>query len=97
MYKNNEKTNIRSYKSYTNNREGKSGGAIEILVRNNIENKTLKISEGSPEIEELTVRTETKKRTLNIISFIIWQNRRERKERKYQKTIFTSRRTHKKN
>ena len=80
MYKNNEKTNIRSYKSYTNNREGKSGGGIEILVRNNIENKTLKISEGSPEIEELTVRTETKKRTLNIISLYGKIEGREKKE-----------------
>ena len=44
MYKINEKTNIKSYKAYTNNREGKSGSGIGILVRNNIENKTLKIS-----------------------------------------------------
>ena len=80
MYRNNEKTSIRSYKSYTNNREGKSGGGIEILVRNSIGNKTLKTSEGSPDIEELTVRTETKKRTINIISLYGKIEGRENKE-----------------
>ena len=68
MYSNNNRSDIKSYKSYTNNREGKSGGGIEILVRNSIENRTIIISEGSQEIEELTIRTESKKRTLNIIS-----------------------------
>ena len=68
MYKNYERSNIKAYKSYTRNREGKSGGGIEILVRNSIENRTVIISEGCSEIEELTIRTESKKRTLNIIS-----------------------------
>ena len=45
MYKKNEKTNLKTYKSYVNNREEKSGGGIEILVRKNIENKTIKTSE----------------------------------------------------
>ena len=61
MYKNNERSNIKAYKSYTRNREGKSGGGIEILVRNSIENRTVIISEGCSEIEELTIRTESKK------------------------------------
>ena len=80
MYRNNEKTNIQAYKSYTNNREEKSGGGIEILVRKNIENKTIKISEGTPGIEELTVRTESKKRIINIISLYGKTEGRETKE-----------------
>ena len=68
MYRNNEETKLKAYKSYTNNREGRSGGGIEILVRNSVKNKTVKVSEGSEDIEELTVRTETKKRAVNIIS-----------------------------
>ena len=68
MYQNNERSRPKAYKSYTKNREGKSGGGIEILVRNSIENRTIIISEGTPEIEELTIRTESKKRTLNVIS-----------------------------
>ena len=80
MYRNNENTNIRSYKSYTNNREEKSGGGIEILVRKNIENRTLKISEGSTGIEELTVRTESKNRVINIISLYGKIEGRENKE-----------------
>ena len=80
MYRNNERTKIRSYTPYTSNREGKSGGGVEILVRKNMENKTLKISEGSPGIEELTVRTETKKRTINIITLYGKIEGRESKE-----------------
>ena len=80
MYRNNERTNIRSYKPYTHNRVGKNGGGIEILVRENIENKTLKISEGSSEIEELTIRTETKNRIINIISLYGKIEGRESKE-----------------
>ena len=80
MYKNNERTNIKAYKSYTNNREEKSGGGIEILIRKNIENKTIKISEGSPGIEELTIRTESKKRIINIISLYGKIEGRETKE-----------------
>ena len=80
MYKKNERTNIRAYSAYTNNREEKNGGGIEILVRKSIENKTLKISEGSPGIEELTIRTETKNRTLNIISLYGKIEGREKKE-----------------
>ena len=68
MYRNNEETKLKAYKSYTNNREGRSGGGIEILVRNSVKNQTVKVSEGSEDIEELTVRTETKKRAVNIIS-----------------------------
>jgi len=67
-YKNNEETKLKAYKSYTNNRENKKGGGIEILVRNTVQNRTVKVSEGKREIEELTVRTETRKRALNIIS-----------------------------
>ena len=80
MYKNNERTNIKAYKSYTNNREEKSGRGIEILIRKNIENKTIKISEGSPGIEELTIRTESKKRIINIISLYGKIEGRETKE-----------------
>ena len=80
MYRKNEKTNIHSYTAYTSNREGKSGGGIEILVRKSIENKTLKISEGSPGIEELTIRTETKNRIINIISLYGKIEGRENKE-----------------
>ena len=80
MYRNNERTNIRAYKPYTNNREGKSGGGIEILVRKTIENKTLQITEGSPGIEELTIRTETKNRTINIITLYGKIEGRESKE-----------------
>ena len=32
MYKNNDKTTLKAYKSYINNREEKSGGGIEILT-----------------------------------------------------------------
>ena len=32
MYRHNEETYIKAYKSYTNNREDKGGGGIEILV-----------------------------------------------------------------
>ena len=39
-----------------------------MLVRNSIGNRTLKIHEGGPNIEELTLRTETKRRTINLIS-----------------------------
>ena len=67
-YKNNEETKLKAYKLYTSNRENKKGGGIEILVRNNVQNRTVKVSEGKREIEELTVRTETRKRALNIIS-----------------------------
>ena len=81
MYSKNEKTSLRAYKSFTNNREGKSGGGIEILVRNSVANKTLKISEGSPEIEELTIRTETQNRILNIISLYGKIEGRESKEK----------------
>ena len=80
MYGNNQRTKIQSYTPYTSNREGKSGGGIEILVRKNMENKTLKISEGSPGIEELTVRTETKKRTINVITLYGKIEGRESKE-----------------
>ena len=80
MYRNNEKTSIQAYKSYTNNREEKGGGGIEILVRKNIENRTIKISEGTPEIEELTIRTESKKRIINIISLYGKIEGRETKE-----------------
>ena len=62
MYKNNEKSNLKSYKSYTRNREEKSGGGIEILVRKSMENKTIMISEGTQGIEEFTIRTESKKK-----------------------------------
>ena len=68
MYKNNEETKLKAYKSYTNNRENRSGGGIEIMVRNCVQNRTVKVSEGNEDIEELTVRTETRKRALNIIS-----------------------------
>ena len=50
------------------------------MVRNSIGNKTLKTSEGSQDIEELTVRTETKKRTINIISLYGKIEGRENKE-----------------
>ena len=80
MYKKNEKTNLKTYKSYVNNREEKSGGGIEILVRKNIENKTIKISEGGTGIEELTIRTESKKRAINIISLYGKIEGRESKE-----------------
>ena len=80
MYRNNGKTDLKAYKSYTNNREEKRGGGIEILVRKNIENRTIKISEGTPEIEELTVRTESKKRIINIISLYGKIEGRESKE-----------------
>ena len=73
MYSNNEKTTLKAYKSYINNREEKSGGGIEILIRTNIENRTVKISEGTPDIEELTVRTESKKKNHQHY-IIIWQN-----------------------
>ena len=59
MYRNNEETKLKAYKSFTNNRENKNGGGIEILVRNCVQNRTLKVSEGNESIEELTVRTET--------------------------------------
>ena len=68
MYKNNESTTLKGYKSYTNNRKEKSGGGIEIMIRKNMENRTVKVSEGNQDVEELTIRTETKKRTINIIS-----------------------------
>ena len=42
MYRNNGKTDLKAYKSYTNNREETRGGGIEILVRKNIENSTIK-------------------------------------------------------
>ena len=80
MYKHNQESDIKTYKSYTNNREEKSGGGIEILVRKNIENRTIKISEGTPHIEELTVRTESKKRIINIISLYGKIEGRESKE-----------------
>ena len=80
MYRNNEKSNLRSYKSFTNNREEKSGGGIEILVKKNVENKTLKISEGSQGVEELTVRTVSKNRIINIISLYGKIEGRENKE-----------------
>ena len=80
MYKKNEKTNLKTYKSYVSNREEKSGGGIEILVRKNIENKTIKISEGGTGIEELTIRTESKKRAINIISLYGKIEGRESKE-----------------
>ena len=75
-----KKTTIKAYKSYINNREEKSGGGIEILIRKNIENRTVKISEGTQEIEELTVRTESKKRIINIISLYGKTEGRETKE-----------------
>ena len=68
MYKNNESTTLKGYKSYTNNRKEKSGGGIEIMIRKNMENRTVIVSEGNQDVEELTIRTETKKRTINIIS-----------------------------
>ena len=68
MYQNNEETKLKAYKAFTNNRKNKKGGGIEILVRNNVQNRTVKVSEGNENIDELTVRTETKKRALNIIS-----------------------------
>ena len=68
MYKNNEITNIKAYKSYTNNREEKVAEEQKYQQEKNIENKKIKISEGSPGIEELTIRTESKKRIINIIS-----------------------------
>ena len=39
-----------------------------MLVRNSIGNRTLKIHERGPDIEELTLRTETKRKTINLIS-----------------------------
>ena len=68
MYRNNEETKLKAYKSYTNNREGRHGGGIEIMVRNNVQNKRIIVSERNDEIEELTIRTETKKIAMNIIS-----------------------------
>ena len=47
MYKNKENTKLKGYKSYTRNREEKSGGGIEIIIRNSIENRTITISEGN--------------------------------------------------
>ena len=81
MYKNNENTKLKGYKSYTNNREEKGGGGIEIIVRNSKENRTLKVSEGNKDIEELTIRTETKKRVLNIITLYGKIEGRESKEK----------------
>ena len=68
MYRNNEQTKLKNYKSFTKNREQKSGGGIEIMIKTCFENHAIKVSEGTNEIEELTVRIETKKRILNIIT-----------------------------
>ena len=81
MYKNNEETKLKAYKSYTNNRENRSGGGIEIMVRNCVQNRTVKVSEGNEDIEELTIRTETRKRALNIISLYGKIEGRESKEK----------------
>ena len=81
MYKNKENTKLKGYKSYTRNREEKSGGGIEIIIRNSIENRTITISEGNEDIEELTIRTETKKRVLNIITLYGKIEGRESKEK----------------
>ena len=61
-------TKLKAYTSYTNNREGRNEGGIEILVRNSVKNRTVIISERNDNIEELTIRTETKKRAINIIT-----------------------------
>ena len=68
MYKSNEETKLKAYTAYTNNREGRNGCGIEILVRNSVKNRTVIISERNDNIEELTIRTETKKRAINIIT-----------------------------
>ena len=81
MYRKNEESKLRAYTSYTNNRENRSGGGIEIMVRNSVKNKTVKVSEGSENIEELTVRTETRKRALNIISLYGMTEGRDSKEK----------------
>ena len=72
MYTHNQETDIKAYKSYTRNREDKGGGGIEILVRKTIENRTIKISEGTPQIEELTIRTEAKKRIIVLLSLLYY-------------------------
>ena len=81
MYRKNEESKLRAYTSYTNNRETRSGGGIEIMVRNSVKNRTVKVSEGSENIEELTVRTETRKRALNIISLYGMTEGRDSKEK----------------
>jgi len=68
LYRNNERTKLKNYRSFNKNRENKNGGGIEILIKNSMENRTITISEGSQEIEELTIRTETRKRAINIIT-----------------------------
>ena len=80
MYKNNEDSNLKAYKSYINNREGRNGGGIEIMVKKNLANRTVIVSEGSNTIEELTIRTETRKRTINVISLYGKIESRENKE-----------------
>ena len=80
MYRSNEETKLKAYTSYTNNREGRSGGGIEIMVRNSVQNRTVKVSERNDNIEELTIRTETKKRVINIITMYGKIEGRESKE-----------------
>ncbi|CAL4152725.1 unnamed protein product [Meganyctiphanes norvegica] len=63
------------------------------MVRKNIENRTVKVSEGCNEIEELTIRTETKKRVLNIIT-LYGKTERAGKE-KNCRPVLSSRRNHK--
>ena len=51
------------------------------MVRNCVQNRTVKVSEGNEDIEELTIRTETRKRALNIISLYGKIEGRESKEK----------------
>ena len=53
MYKKNEETKLKAYTSYTNNREEKGGGGVEIMVRNSVKNRTVIVSERNDHIEEL--------------------------------------------
>ena len=66
--RNNEEISIKGYKPYNNTRESKLGGGIEIMVKQGMEQNTVKTSEGVEGIEEMTIRVETKKRALNVIS-----------------------------
>ena len=68
FYRKNEETKVRGYKSYTCSREDKLGGGTEMLIRKEMELNTIKVSEGVEGVEEMTIRVETNKRVLNIMS-----------------------------
>lgn len=65
-----EKVDLKNYQSYNNNRESKAGGGIELLIKLSVKINTVKMSEEMEALEELTVRVETRKQILYVISHV---------------------------